>query len=165
MIDGHIYLYYGGAEGPHRIIHETRAPNVKIGMDDCIDHGAHFIPFNCALCRANWRFERDHDLCADAWGPLVGEATTTTRALGGKQLAVNIKTRPAKKGSTPGFDEGHLQVELLDGSGKPIEGFGREDCATLKGDHTDLAVSWKGGDRAPAGAAQARFHLKRTLFY
>jgi hypothetical protein len=165
VIDGHLYLYYGGAEGPHRIIHETRAPGVKIGMDDCIDHGAHFIPFNAALCRANWRFDRVHALCAAAGGPLVGEATTKKQDLAGKPLNVNIKTRPAKKADTPGIDEGHLQVELLDGEEKPIKGFTREDCATLKGDHTDLAVSWKGGDRAPAGAAQARFYLKRTLFY
>ncbi len=165
VIDGKIYMYYGGAEGPHRIIHETRAPNVKIGMDDVIDHGAHFIPFNFALCRANWRYDRVHALVAAAGGPLVGEATTHKQDLGGKQLKVNIKTRPAKKDGTAGFDEGHLQVELLNGEGKAIDGFGRGDCTSVVGDHSEAAVTWKGGDRAPAGAAQARFCLKRTFFY
>jgi hypothetical protein len=80
-------------------------------------------------------------------------------------MKVNIKTRPAKKADTPGIDEGHLQVELLDGEGKPLAGFGRGDCASLVGDHTDLSVTWRGGDRAPAGAAQAKFYLMRTLFY
>ena len=80
-------------------------------------------------------------------------------------MKVNIHTRPAKKSSIPEFDAGHLQAELLDGEGKPIASFTREDCASLKGDHTDLAVTWKGGNRAPAGAAQAKFYLKRTLLY
>ena len=165
VIGNHLYLYFGGAEGPHRIIHETRAPTARIGMDEVIDHGAHFIPFNCALCRARWRYDRLHALVAAAGGPLVGEATTRPQDLGGKQLHVNVKTRPAKKAETPGFDEGQLQVELLDGEGKPLPGFGRDDSATLVGDHTNLAVTWAGGDRARAGAAQARFYLKRAMLY
>ena len=165
VVDGNIYLYYGGTEGTHRVIHETRAPNAKIGMDDCIDHGAHFLDFNAALCRANWRLDRVHALVPAAGGPLVGEATTRKEDLGGKALKVNIKTRPAKRSRTPGLDEGHMQVELLNAEGNPMDGFSREDCAVLSGDHGGLAATWKGGDRAPAGATQARFYLKRTFLY
>jgi len=74
-------------------------------------------------------------------------------------------TRPAKKASQPGLDEGVLQVELLDDAGKPLRGFTREDCPALKGDEAALAVRWKGGDTAPAAARQARFYLKRAFLY
>jgi hypothetical protein len=58
-----------------------------------------------------------------------------------------------------------LQVELLDGQGRPLPGFTRADCAPLRGDHAALVVHWKGGARAPEGARQARFYLKRAFLY
>jgi hypothetical protein len=78
---------------------------------------------------------------------------------------VDIVTRPAKKGSDPGFDEGYLQVELLDSAGKPIPGFTRNDCAPLKGDYRAAQVKWAGGETAPKEAKQAEFYLKRVLLY
>ena len=35
----------------------------------------------------------------------------------------------------------------------------------LRGDQAALAVQWKGGAVAPAGARQARFTLKRAFLY
>lgn len=165
VMDGKLTVYYGGAEGLHRVIHETGAPSIKIGMDDVIDHGAHFVPFNAALCRAQWRFDRLHALVPVAGGPTVGEATTTEADLGGQRLEVNCVTRPPKKSSMPGFDEGELRVELLDGSGKAMPGYTRDDCDPVRGDQANAAVTWTGGDRAPAGAVQAKFHLKRAFLY
>ena len=92
-------------------------------------------------------------------------AVTQSQELEGKTLWVNILTRPAKKSATPGFDEGYMQVELLDSQERPLAGFGRKDCVQLKGDHHALQVKWTGGERAPKGARKAEFYLKRTFLY
>jgi hypothetical protein len=161
-----LYLYYGGTEGPHRQIADTRAPSVAInGQEAVIDHGGHFLPFNAALCRASWRFDRLYALASNAGGPTVGVATTAPRDLGGRRLVVNVATRPAKKAATPGLDAGVLRAELLDGGGQPIAGFTRRDCTPLSGDHHRIGVSWRGGSTLPAGTRQVRFYLKRAFLY
>ena len=161
-----LYVYYGGTEGPHRQVSDTRAPSKQIGyLETVVDHGAHFIPFNSALCRASWRLDRTYALAASAGGPTIGAAVTTARDLGGKSLFVNLVTRPPKKSSKLGFDEGYLQVELLDEGGQPIPGFTRDDCVPLKGDHKALQVKWTGGDEASKLARKAKFYLKRAFLY
>jgi hypothetical protein len=161
--DGKLHVYYGGTEGPHRQIHDTRAPSKAIGYQEkVIDHGAHFLPFNSALCRATWRVDRLYALASAAGGPTVGSAVTKPRPLGGKKLHVNVVTRTAKG---PGGEDGELRVELLDVAGKPIPGFTREDCRPIKGDETALAVQWRKGDAAPVEAKQAKFYLKRAFLY
>jgi hypothetical protein len=163
---GRLYAYYGGTEGPHRQIADTRAPSREVGYQEkVIDHGGHFLPFNAALCRASWRFDRLYALASAAGGPTVGTAVTKPRPLGGRKLFVNLLTRPAKKASRPGLDEGFLQVELLDAGGKPLPGFTHADCQPLKGDHAALPVRWKGGTVAPEGTGKARLYLKRAFLY
>ena len=39
---------------------------------------------------------------------------------------------------------GALRVELLDESGRPLEGFRLDDCDGLTGDEISRHVSWKG---------------------
>ena len=134
-------------------------------LETVIDHGAHFLPFTAALCRASWRLDRLYALCSSTGGPTYGIATTTSRSIGGKPMRVNLRTRPAKKSSQLGVDEGFLQIELLDESNQPIRGFTRGDCAPLKGDHQSLPVRWTGGAVTPANARKARFYLKRTFLY
>jgi hypothetical protein len=161
-----LYIYYGGSEGTHREISDSLAPSKSVGyLEDVIDRGGHFLPFNTALCRASWQYDRMYALIAAAGGPTVGTAVTKPQDLNGKKLWVDIVTRPAKKSPSPGFDEGYLQVELLDSAGKPIPGFGRNDCALLKGDHHSLQVKWTGGYTAPEEAKEAKFYLKRVLLY
>ena len=140
--DGKLYVYYGATEGPHRQISETKAPSVQVGLETTINHGGHFLPFNAALCRAAWPLGRLYALIASAGGPTVGTATTKPKKLAGRSLWLNMHARPAKKAATPGFDEGYLQVELLDDAGKPLPGFTREDCTALHGDHDAVQVSW-----------------------
>jgi hypothetical protein len=166
-VEGSRFLvYYGATEGPHRQISDTRAPSKEVGYQErVIDHGAHFLPFNAALCRASWRADRLYALASSAGGPTLGVAVTRPLPVGGKGLFVNLVTRPPKKASVAGLDEGFLQVELLDGAGKPLPGFTRDDCPPLVGDHAALAVRWKGGEAAPAAARQARFYLKRAFLY
>jgi hypothetical protein len=164
--DGRLHVYYGGTEGPHRQISDSRAPSKEIGyLETVIDHGGHFLPFNSALCRASWRCDRLYALASAVGGPTVGVAVTQPQPLDGKELVVNLVTRPAKKAAQPGLDEGGLQVELLDAGGKPLAGFTRDDCPPLRGDHGALAVRWKGGDAAPAAARRAKFFLRRAFLY
>ena len=161
-----LYMYYAGAEGAHRQISATEAPSVEIGHHEtALDKGGHFLPFNTALCRASWRFDRMYALVASAGGATIGTAVTREDDLAAGALSVNITTRPAKKSSRPGFDEGYLRVELLDEAGTPIPGYTRDDCPPLKGDHEALPVTWSGGDQAPPSARKAKFYLKRAFLY
>ncbi|MBI3922192.1 MAG: hypothetical protein HY318_12295 [Armatimonadetes bacterium] len=166
VIDGRLYTYFGGTEGLHRQLSDTRAPSVEVNyLDSVIDHGAHFLPFNSALCRASWTFDRLYALVSSAGGPTVGMAVTQPADLAGKTLRVNLTTRPAKKSSKPGRNEGYMQVEVLDAQGDPLPGFARDDCPPLRGDHRALWVKWTGGDKAPKGAKKVRFYLKRAFLY
>ncbi|MBM4071364.1 MAG: hypothetical protein FJ271_20865 [Planctomycetes bacterium] len=163
---GRLFIYYGGTEGPHRQIFDSRAPFRDIGYQEkVIDHGAHFLPFNSALCRVSWPLIRLYALASAAGGPTVGVALTTPRKLAGKKLFVNLTTRRTSSPAAQQHLEGYLQVELLDGHGKPLPGFFREDCQRLKGDHKEVAVQWRGSDRMPAEARQARFFLRRAFLY
>lgn len=164
--NGRLYLYYGGSEGLHREISDTLAPSKSVGyLEDVITTNRHFLPFNAALCRASWQYDRMYALISAAGGPLVGMAVTKPQELEGKHLWVDFVTRPAKKSSNPGFDEGYLQVELLDSTDKPIPGFSRKDCTPLKGDYHALQVKWAGGETAPKEAVKAEFYLKRVFLY
>jgi hypothetical protein len=164
--DGKLYMYYGASEGTHRQISDSLAPSKPVAyLQTVIDGGDSFLPFNTALCRAFWPYDRLYALIASAGGPTIGVAVTQAQALEGKQLSVNIVTRPQKKASTPGFDEGYLQVELLDANDRPLPGFSRKDCKPLVGNYHFGQVKWSGGDRAPKGAKKARFYLKRVFLY
>lgn len=165
-IGDRLYAYYGATEGPHRQISDTRAPSKKIGyQESVIDHGATFIPFNSALCRASWDRNRMYALASSAGGPTIGRATTKDRDLNDGELWLNLRTRPAKKSSQPNFHQGQLQVELLDADGQAMPGFSRGDCKVLTGDHRAVRVKWMGGDKATARARKARFYLRRTFLY
>jgi len=161
-----LYIYYGGTEGPHRQISDSRAPSKQIGyLENVIDHGAHFLPFNSALCRVSWRYDRLYALASAAGGPTIGTAVTKPQSLDGKKLSLNLLTRPPKKSDKPHFDEGYVQVELLDAQDKPLPGFTRGECTPLNGDHQALPVKWTGGDMAPSTAKKAKFYLKRAFLY
>ena len=161
-----LYVYYGAAEGTHRQLSETQAPSKVIGYEQTvISKAGGLLPFNAALCRSHWQVDRLYALASSAGGPTVGVATTKSQDLAGKELWVDIATRPAKKDAPPAFGEGHLEVELLDSGDQPMPGFKREDCLLLRGDHHALLVKWNGNVKAPVGAKKARFYLKRAFLY
>ena len=81
------------------------------------------------------------------------------------EAAFVLRSRSLKKWSIPGFDEGHVQIELLDTRDKPIPGFSGDDCAPLKRDHHGLQVKCSGGQTTPKEASKARFYLKRVFLY
>jgi hypothetical protein len=161
-----LYVYYGASEGPHRQISDSLAPSKEVAyLQTVIDGGDSFLPFNTALCRSFWSYDRLYALIASAGGPTIGIAVTKPQQISGKQLLVNVETRPAKKSSTVGLDRGYLTVELLDASDHPVPRFTRDDCKAVVGDHHSIAVTWKGGSKAPQNAVKAKFYLKRAFLY
>ena len=66
--------------------------------------------------------------------PYDKEVTVVTKPLvfKGNRLLLNIDTDAA----------GYAQVGFLDEKGKPIEGFGVDDCIYINGDFIDTEVEW-----------------------
>jgi hypothetical protein len=153
-----LHVYYTGTEGLHGDLYNTRAsgPRVLRARGEILsrqsftyggDHGA--------LCRASWTADRLWALGGAHGGYTEGTATTRRTDLAGKRLMVNAKTKPG----------GALRIELLDSGSRAIPGFAAADCEAVAGDHHALAVRWKGGERAPPGAAKARFLFRRAFLY
>ncbi len=155
--DGHMFVYYSGAEGIHSPIIDTRfEPQLEVGNESVLGFRSRgTLPFSGALCRAAWEADRLWALAPAAGGALAAEAVTRPQDLGGRQLVVNVH---AKVG-------GELKAELLDQAGAPLPGFALQDCRPVTGDHRRAEISWTGGDRAPVGAAKIRFVLHRAFLY
>jgi hypothetical protein len=153
---GKMFIYYGGAQGLHGEIYDSRAlPRIEAGGETVSGRQTPTLPFNSALCRAFWNFDRLWALVPSAGGPTVGEAVTRFEKPEGGKLAVNVLVR---KG-------GEFLAQLEDESGRPIPGFTAGDCKSVTGDHHQLFVTWKGGQKAPANAVHIRFFLKSAFLY
>lgn len=151
-----LYVYYAGSEGIHGEIHDSRLqPQITVGGEQVSGIQKPTLPFNTALCRASWQFDRLWALAASAGGATLGEAVTRAGIPLQSQLAINVRTK----------EGGFCKVELLDKAGSPIPGFRAEDCIPITGDHSRVTVGWKGGGRTPATATRARFILKRAFLY
>jgi hypothetical protein len=87
-----------------------------------------------------------------------GEMTTRPLRFAGSQLSLNFATSAA----------GSLRVEIQDTSGRPLPGFGLDDCPEIFGDTIDRTVQWHDGSDVSALAGQTvrlRFALKDTDLY
>jgi hypothetical protein len=159
VLDGdRLHVYYGGTEGLHGDLYNIRAsgPRVLRARGEILSRQSFTYGGDYgALCRATWTADRLWALCGAHGGYTEGTATTRRADLAGEHLLVNLTTRPG----------GTLRVELLDGDGRTLPGFSAADCDPVVGDHHALVVRWKGGDRAPAGAARARFLFRRAFLY
>lgn len=62
-----------------------------------------------------------------------GELITKPLAFSGKSLTLNFATSAA----------GGIRVEIQDAAGKPMAGFGLDDCEELYGDTVAREISWK----------------------
>jgi hypothetical protein len=91
-----------------------------------------------------WRGEsttfRRHTLRIDGFvslnAPLAGgELITKPLLFTGSRLSLNLSTSAA----------GNMHVEIQDGAGKPIPGFGLDECWEIIGDSLDYTARWKGG--------------------
>lgn len=154
--DGRIHVYYAGSEGLHGEIFDTRfTPRIEVGHETVIGINTPTLPFNTALCRATWDFDRLYALVPSAGGTTVGEAVTRPRARLSGRLVVNMLAKPG----------GSLRAELRDAAGRPLPGFELEDCVPLTGDHRRAVLNWRGGATAPVGAERIRFELRRAFLY
>jgi hypothetical protein len=153
-----LHVYYTGTEGLHGDLYNTRAsgPRVLRARGEIISRQSFTYGGDYgALCRATWTADRLWALAGAHGGYTEGAATTRRADLAGKQLVVNAKSRPG----------GTLRVELLSADGQVLSGFSAADCEPVAGDHHATTVRWKGGDRAPAGAAKARYLFRRAFLY
>src|SRR6185312_7634999 len=99
------------AQGLHGEILDSRSlPRIEVGNETVSGSPTPTLPFNSALCRAAWQFDRLWALVPSAGGPTIGEAVTRAEKPGGGKLMVNVDV---KKG-------GELRAELLDESGRAI---------------------------------------------
>jgi hypothetical protein len=88
-----------------------------------------------------------------------GMLATRPLTFQGNRLALNIDT-----GAT-----GYAQVGILDERGKPIDGFGVDDCVYINGDFIDAEVEWlnKGTDVSSLAGkpVQLVFRSRGTKLY
>lgn len=154
--DGKLHVYYAGSEGLHGEIFDTRyGPRIEVGGESVIGIETPTLPFNTALCRATWEFDRLWALVPSAGGPTIGRAVTRPHEPRQGRLAVNILVRP----------RGEFRAELLDQFNHPIPGFTMDDCHPLTGDYRSTYLSWEGGEKAPPAAVKIRFMLRRAFLY
>ena len=82
--DGKMHVYYAGSEGLHGEIFDTRfGPRIEVGGESVIGIETPTLPFNTALCRATWQFDRLWALVPSAGGTTLGEAVTRPASPGG----------------------------------------------------------------------------------
>ncbi|HIE04105.1 MAG TPA: hypothetical protein EYP61_05045 [Candidatus Latescibacteria bacterium] len=87
-----------------------------------------------------------------------GEFTTKPFKFEGKRLVLNYSTSAA----------GSIRVEVQDREGRPIPGFGLEECEELYGDEVEAVVGWKGGTdlgRLARTPVRLRFVLRDADVY
>lgn len=153
---GHMYVYYGGTQGLHGEILDSRfQPRIEVGNENVSGAPTPTLPFYSALCRASWQVDRLYALAPSVGGPTIGRAVTKPEISGKRQLLVNVLVR---KG-------GEFRAELTDESGKVIPGFSAADCVPVTGDYRQIAIQWKGGKKAPVDKVRIRFVLQQAFLY
>lgn len=153
---GKMYVYYGGAQGLHGEIYDTRSqPRLEVGNESVSGVPTPTLPFNSALCRASWDADRMYALAPSAGGPTLGRAVTKLENSGRKKLVVNVWVRHG----------GEFRAELIDENGKVIPGFSASECIPVTGDHRLQNIQWKGGKTAPVDKVRIKFVLKEAYLY
>lgn len=111
-------------------------------------------PKQSGLFRASIR--RDGFVSVDA-GYGGGEFTTPPMTFEGSRLEVNVE------GSAGGW----MKVEVLDGAGKALPGYGFDDAEVVMGNSLCRSVSWKGNPALPVGGqpVRLRFVMRDVKFY
>ena len=145
--DGLLWFYYNGWSGEH---YETKA--YRRGRDPGLwEMGRMGSGTGLATLR------QDGFISVDA-GEDEGELVTTAGMLGGKELMINAAAHgPA----------GYVTAEIVDGEGKPVEGYSADDCDRFTGDSVRHRVTWRGQDAkgVPAGEHAVRFRLRSASLY
>jgi hypothetical protein len=87
-----------------------------------------------------------------------GQMITKPLRFSGNRLTMNYSTSAA----------GGLRVELQTAEGKPVHGFGLEDCPEIIGDRIEHTAAWKSGSdlsRLAGKPVRLRFELKDADLY
>lgn len=108
-------------------------------------------PDCAAICLATLRRDGFVSLNADEGG---GSVTTQPFRWEGVRLYLNADARV-----------GEVTCELLDATGQPVPGFGREACIPIADDNVRLTVKWEGQDGMPViagGPIQLRVFLRNA---
>ena len=90
-------------------------------------------------------------------GETGGTLTTKPLTFTGERLIVNANAT-----------HGHVTVEFLDASGRPIVGYGEPECDAIKGDSLRHTVTWKGKadiSRLEGTVVKLRFSLRKAKLY
>ena len=142
-----LWIYYGGFATRHSYRSEEGAEGVapasSIGLA---------------------RLRPDGFVTVDA-GPNVGTATTKPLVFSGQQLAINAW---ASFKQSAGVDDSTLvQVEILDGEGRPLPGYGAEENDSLTAGELGLrqVITWQGNadvGRLAGLPIKLRFHLRNV---
>ena len=129
---------------------------VPTGPDEIsIYYGEHFRRPTNRLRRATLRTDGFMSVYAPFGG---GEMVTKPILFEGSRLTINYSTSVA----------GHVLVEVQDAEGRPIDGFGLDDCEEIFGDEIERTVAWRGGSDLSGLAGQPvqlRFAVKEADLY
>lgn len=83
------------------------------------------------------RLPRDRYVARVA-GPEAGTMRTPLMRIDGDRLTLNVDARG-----------GEVRARLLTSDGRPVRGFGFEECLPITGDSLDAGVTWKGKKKLP----------------
>ena len=141
VFDGEMaHLYYSGIRGLHGDTHRNE-PNTG--------------SFHGAFCRASWEIGRMWAAMHYAGTDERASLTTPPQDCYGKRLVLNAAT----------LDGGKVEAELVDAEGKPIEGYGWEDCRPFAGDEKCAALTWREHETVDVRRASLRIALTDARLY
>jgi hypothetical protein len=112
IVDDEIWVYYAGKNTDHDGFVDPKASGPMSGI-------------GLAVMRLDGFISADADYTG-------GEITTGLITFEGNRLEVNLDTGGG----------GSLQVEILDKSGKPIDGYTQDDATVLCGNSVKMSVTW-----------------------
>ncbi len=115
-------------------------------------HGGALPTKRITIGRAAWRL--DGFVSLDAGGA-EGTVEMIPLQAAGDRLSVNADA-----------SKGQLTVEVLDGAGEPVAGYGSKDCVPIRTDAVRHVVRWQDHARLPAGGPlRLRFRLTDAKLY
>lgn len=137
-----MYLYYRGSDWLHGWDRDERNRKLLTGLGLGADRDITVI--------SRLVLRRDGFVSVTA-GRDGGEFTTPTLKFTGRRLRLNLDTSAA----------GIVRIGLLDSSGRPIPGYGVEDCDLIHtANEINRTVKWRGAADLPASAHGAvRLHV------
>ena len=161
-----LHFYYSALQGLHGDMFSTEETQVTAEREplyhplrplygETLSRASSLLPFHVARHSAPWKKSRLWALTTATGGDFEGTATTATVSPEKAMLAISASTLPS----------GTVLAELLDDSGKVVEGFSREESDGFTGDADHATLTWRGTPACPRSRLRARFILRRARLY